>query len=142
MESVNAIINGVASKLLESFGEGYQIYVDEKEQGFKEPCFFILCKNPTRERFLGKRFRYKNQIEVKYFGVTEDKNADFNEVREKLHAILEIIEVEGEKMMGTKMEGTCEKGVLNFVVNYDFFVYEKSEEELMGSYRIETKGKE
>ncbi len=141
MESVNEIINGVAFAISEVFGEGCNIYTDEKEQGFSEPCFFIFCKNPTKERFFGKRFIRKNQVKVKYFASKEEKNADLNVVREKLYGCLEVIEVDGDRIMGTKMEGVAESGVIDFVVNYDFFVYEESDVELMNSYDFKQNGK-
>ena len=37
---INKIIDGICEKLNESFGDGYEVYTELKNQGLKEPCFF------------------------------------------------------------------------------------------------------
>ena len=40
---INAIIEAVSVSLNSEFGDGYEIHMEEIEQGLEEPCFFISC---------------------------------------------------------------------------------------------------
>ena len=37
---LNEIIKGISMALNAAFGDGYEIYQNDVEQGLKEPCFF------------------------------------------------------------------------------------------------------
>lgn len=39
---VNRIIDGISIRINEVFGDDYEIYSEDIEQGFKEPCFFYI----------------------------------------------------------------------------------------------------
>ena len=58
------------------FGDDYEIYTESVEQGLNEPCFSILCLNPTNEQFLGRRYFRKNQFCIHYFPKGEEKNKE------------------------------------------------------------------
>ena len=45
---VNRIIDGISIRINEVFGDDYEIYSEDIEQGFKEPCFFILPLNQKK----------------------------------------------------------------------------------------------
>ena len=38
---LNEIIKGISMALNAAFGDGYEIFQNDVEQGLKEPCFFI-----------------------------------------------------------------------------------------------------
>ena len=38
---LNEIIKGISMALNAAFGDGYEIYQNDVEQGLKEPCFLI-----------------------------------------------------------------------------------------------------
>ena len=42
---LNEIVKGIAVQLNAVFGDGFEIYQNNVEQGLKEPCFFIFCLN-------------------------------------------------------------------------------------------------
>ena len=69
---INKIIDGISEAIFTEFGDGYDIYTESIEQGLIEPCFSILCLNPTNDLFLGKK-------QARNAG---DKQDDGNENRE------------------------------------------------------------
>lgn len=135
---INKIIDGISVAINSCFGDDYEIYTEPVEQGLKEPCFSIVCINPTIEQFLGTRYFRTNQFCVHFFPSSSDKRAECYSVMERLTNALEIIEVEGEKVRGTKMNGEFDD-MLHFFVNYDMFVYKPKEaSEPMGAVIHET----
>lgn len=90
---INRIIDGISISLNAEFGENYKVYTESIEQGLKEPCFSILCVNPTNELFLGKRYFRKNLFCIQYFPSTGEKYAECMDVLERMYDCLEIIKV-------------------------------------------------
>lgn len=140
---INAITSGISVAIGEKFGDGYEIYTESIEQGLKEPCFSIVCINPTSNLFLGKRYFRTNQFCIHYFPHSNDKRSECMNVLETLYDILEWITVDGDLVRGSEMHGELSDGVLNFFVNYDMFIYKKGEtEQVMESveYNADVKG--
>lgn len=138
LQMINKIIDGISEAINKEFGDGYDIYTESIEQGLEEPCFSILCLNPTNEQFFGKRYFRQNQFVIQYFPSTDEKNAECNAVRERLFDCLDIIIVNGDQTRGTKMKGEIVDGVLNFMLNFDMFVYKVQELDKMDSHSVST----
>lgn len=128
----NSIIEAISTTLDAEFGEGYEIHMEEIRQGLKTPCFFIVSLNPTAELFLGKRYFKTNNFCIQYFPQSDKIRRECNEVAERMNWCLEYITVSGDKCRGTKMHHEVVDDILNFFVNYDFFVYKREVSELMG----------
>lgn len=140
---INRIIDGIVDAVTSEFGDAYEVYTESVEQGLQEPCFSVLCLNPTIEQFLGKRYFRTNQFVIHYFPSSYEKRSECNAVLERLFGAMEIITVDGDQVRGTKMNGEVVDNVLSFFVNYDMFVYKEAEEETaMGSvdYSTSVKG--
>lgn len=136
---INKIIDAISEAIFTEFGDGYDIYTESIEQGLVEPCFSILCLNPTNDLFLGKRYKRTNQFMIQYFPSTDEKNKECNVVMERLFDCLETITVQGDLTRGTKMNGEMVDGVLNFQVNFDMFVYKvENLDNKMDSYSVTT----
>lgn len=56
---VNKIVDGIVQAISAAYGEEYEIYTENVEQGLTEPCFLIECINPSFEQFLGRRYHEK-----------------------------------------------------------------------------------
>lgn len=138
LQMINKIIDGISEAINKEFGDGYDIYTESIEQGLEEPCFSILCLNPTNEQFFGKRYFRQNQFVIQYFPSTDEKNTECNAVRERLFDCLDIIIVNGDQTRGTKMKGEIVDGVLNFMLNFDMFVYKVQELDKMDSHSVST----
>lgn len=127
---INKIIDGISKAINEEFGDDYEIYTEEIEQGLEEPCFSITTVEPTNELFrLNKYFR-KNPFCIHYFPSSKDKKNECYKVLERMYLSMEYIEIEEtfdgvttkSKVMGTNMNGVYDDGVLHFFVNYDMYV--------------------
>lgn len=140
---INEIIDGISVAINTEFGDGYEIYTESVEQGLKEPCFSILCLNPTVEQFLEKRYFRTNQFCIHFFPETNERQLECNKVAERLFGCLEIITVGGDLIRGNSLHSEISDGVLSFFVNYDLFVYKKDKEvvENMGTVKHKTDAK-
>ena len=126
---INKIIDGISMAINAEFGDDYEIYTEDITQDLEEPCFSILCLNPTVEQFLGRRYFRSNQFCIHYFSSSEDKRFECNEIMERLFKCLEIITVDGGLIRGTSIHSEFSEGVLHFFVNYDLFTYKPKEDE-------------
>ena len=120
---INQIIDGISKAINFEFGDDYEIYTEDVEQGLEEPCFSILCLNPTIEQFLGNRYFRSNQFCIHYFPSSNDKRFECNEVMGRLFECLEVITVDGDLLRGTSTHAEFSEGALHFFVNYDLFTY-------------------
>ncbi len=120
----NLIIEAISIALNDEFGDDYEIRTEEIKQGLKEPCFLLLCLNSTNELFRGKRYFRTNQFCIHFFPETDEANQKCHTVAERMRQCLEHITIESESLpiRGTGMQHEVIDGVLNFYVNYDFFV--------------------
>lgn len=148
---INKIIDGISKAINEEFGDDYEIYTEEIEQGLKEPCFSIVCINPTNNLFRQNKYFRQNKICIHYFPSSKEKRLECQQVLEKLYLILEYIDIEEvfegvktiNKTMGTEMNGEYSDGVLNFFVNYDMYVNKLEEKTTsMNSFDYNTDVKE
>lgn len=129
---INKIIDGISVAINSEFGDPYEIYTESIEQGLVEPCFSILCLNPTINQVLGKRYFRTNQFCIHYFPSSDEKRSECQAVIERLMKALEIITVDGDLCRGTDMHCEVVDNVLSFFVNYDMYVYKgKSAESTM-----------
>lgn len=136
---INSIIDGICLALNKEFGDDYEIYTETKKQGLKEPCFSIVCINPRQRQFLGKRYFKENSFCIHFFPSSNEPNQQINDVSNRLFSALEYITVDGDLVRGTNMTAESDDfGVLNFMVNYDFFIKRIEESDPMESYDYQT----
>ena len=124
-QMINKIIDGISVAINSEFGDPYEIYTESTEQGLDEPCFSILCLNPTIDRKLGRRYFRRNQFCVHYFPSSNEERSECHAVLDRLVNALEIITVDGDLCRGTNMYGEVVDNVLSFFVNYDMYVHKK-----------------
>ena len=122
---INKIISGISVAINSEFGDPYEIYTESIEQGLVEPCFSILCLNPTINQKLGNRYFRRNQFCVHYFPSSDEKQSECHSVTERLMDALEIITVDGDLCRGTNMHCEVVDNVLSFFVNYDMYTYKE-----------------
>lgn len=119
---INKIIDGICVAIDSEFGDSYEIYTESIEQGLVEPCFSILCLNPTINQVLGNRYFRTHQFCIHYFPSSSDGKSECYSVVERLMDCLETIEVDGDSVMGTKIHAEITNGVLSVFVNYNMYV--------------------
>lgn len=137
---INPIIEAISAALNGEFGENYEIYMEEIQQGLKEPCFFIFCLNSTSDPLPGRRYFRSNQFCVQYFPATSGKQRECNGVAERLRQCLEYIVVDGDDRphRGTRMKYEMAGDILNFFVNYDCFIRMEQPHTSMGGMELST----
>ncbi len=128
---INELFNAISTSIYEEFGNDYEIYREEIKQGLKEPCFFISCLKPEVNKFLNNRYFSNIPFCIQYFPVTQDKNIECICVSERLFDCLEYIKDNDSTIMGSNMNYEIVDGVLNFWVNYSFFILKKQNNVVM-----------
>lgn len=137
---INKIIDGICEKLYITFGDGFEIYTELKNQDLKEPCFSVFCVNPLSTQVLGNRYFRNNIFCIQYFPSTAEPKAECNAITETLYTELETITIKEEIadeiikesfVRSNKMRSEMIDGVLNFFVNYNLFVYRTENTEVM-----------
>lgn len=134
---INAIIKGIAKALYNEFG--YRIHTESIEQGLKEPCFFVLCVNPTHELYNWNRYFRENDFCIHYFPQSSNRQREeCQDAAERMMECLEIITADGIQIRGTDMNYEFEDGTLRFFVNYNCFVYRIDNSDPMEEATIST----
>lgn len=123
MISIEKIIDGISEALNTEFGDEYDIYTEDIEQGLNEPCFSIVLLKPSVNQFLGKRYYRTHLFCVHYFPKsTNESKLECFKIEERLMNCLEYITVDGDSIRGKNMFGEISDGVLAFMIEYNMFV--------------------
>lgn len=138
---INSIIGAISISLNAEFGDDYEVHPEEIKQDLEEPCFFVFCLNPSTELFLGKRYFKTNNFCIQYFPATDDAQQECNDVAERMTWALEYITLDDGPIRGTNMRYEVVDDVLNFFVNYDYFMYRIEETMTMETMESGTKVK-
>lgn len=135
---INEIIDGISEAIYEDFGDGYNIYTEEVEQGLEKPCFSIVCVKPTSNLYRGRRHQIVNLFCIYYFSSTSDTTAESMAVVDRLYDCLEYIKVDGDLTRGTNMRAeVAELNTWAFFVEYDMFVIKTEEIDNMEELELE-----
>lgn len=137
--TVSNIVDGILSALRDEFGELYTLYTESVEQDLKEPCFFVWCINPQSNLYRDKRYLNENQFAIEYIPSTNYPKAEINDVTERLYSCLEYITADSDLLMAKDMSNDPTSGVLNFIVNYNYFAYTPTEKIPMEEHTLNTK---
>ncbi len=126
------LIDGIRSVIKNNFLET-EIYLNEIQQGFKEPCFFIKMLKLDEKQMIGERYFRRYFFDVRYYPNKNKKNQSIWGVADKLQDILEMITTpEGHLMRGTDRNAVVEDDVLHYFLSYNLFVIKpKNQEEYM-----------
>jgi len=122
---LNKIIDAIAIKLNQEFGDSYEIYKESVKQGLKEPCFFIVLLTANQKQVIGKRYFREQPFDIHYFPSTRDTKTEMLGVADRLNDALEYIIKDDDSFHGTKMNHEIVNDVLHFFVNYNFHVYKE-----------------
>lgn len=116
---LNETMTGIARKLNATFGNGYEIHIDEVKQGLKEPCFLLICLTGRQQQEIGPAYNREQAFDLHYFPKAKNYTTEVNSVVDTLNMELEYITVDGNLVRGSKMKHQVIDGVLHFFVNYD-----------------------
>ncbi len=109
------IKNGII-KYLSTFQTGVPVYDERIEQGFKEPCFFVMLINGSQTRGLGRRYMRTNSYDVHYFPSPDnlERRRECAAVADRLYEEMEYIQWQGEMFRASGMRHQIIDDVLHF----------------------------
>lgn len=116
------LVNGIASKLQETFGEAYEVTTDELKQEFCPPAFWVLELTASHELVIRNRYRRKYNFDIQYFPKAEFPVREINVVTDTLLMALEYITVGNNLVRGSSIHCEVQDRVLHFFITYDVFV--------------------
>lgn len=116
MEDIkNAIVNR-----LDSLNPEVPVYDERVEQGFQEPCFFVLQISSGQTKEVDRRYRRAMTFDVHYFPSDSlEKKTECQQVADKLYEHLEYVEWGGNLYRGQKLQHEVVDDVLHFLVSFD-----------------------
>ena len=116
---VNDIVDGISDALYSNF-EDVTVYSEKIEQGFTEPCFFIMPLNPSETPLIGNRAYRNVPIDVHYFPFSKSEpNKEMELIASKLYGVLRRLRLlNGNSLNGMNLHHEIEGGVLHFFVEY------------------------
>ena len=119
---IQSIIDGIIKALRTEYDKSFRIYTESTEQGLVEPCFSVLCLNPSGEREISDRFKRFFPFMITYFPSGDEPIAECNEVCETLLGLLNDIETDiGMVHAVDTPSGQIVDGVLQFNIQYQVF---------------------
>lgn len=120
MTLVSEKIKYALIKQLASRDPELPVYDEQVQQGFQEPCFFVLMLNSGQTKEVDRRYRRALLFDVHYFPAdTLDKKSECNKVAEQLYEQLEYVEYDGNLYRGQNMRHEVVGDVLHFFVSFD-----------------------
>ena len=136
---LNEIIKGIATALHTEFGNGYEIYQNDVEQGLQEPCFFIAVLKPDLTRLPSGRYLATNPFDIHYFPRSMGDNTELCTAAERMEECLEFITLpSGVMLHGTGMSYQIVDDVLHLFINFDCIVTRSKTNDPMETITIET----
>ena len=124
---LNKIIEAIALKLEQEFGNEIPVYTEVIEQSNSLQYFFVCLQTSKNKKMLGKRYLMEQKFLVQYYPGTVYKSSKILDVIEGLNTILEYIEVNGDLLRGTEMTSEYINNTLNFYVDFNFYTYRETE---------------
>ncbi|MBP1312335.1 hypothetical protein JOD82_005480 [Paenibacillus sp. 1182] len=110
--------NGIL-KYLSTFQTGAPVYDERIEQGFHEPCFFVLLIDGAQARELGRRYMRTNSFDIHYFPDPDnpEKRRECEAVAYRLYEELEYIQWEGSLYRAVGLKHQIVDDVLHFFLD-------------------------
>lgn len=137
---IQEMITGIAGQLRTVYPEeSYQIYSEAVEQNLTRPCFFILPLVTEQVKQIGPRYRREQSFQVQYFPLSSDgAYQEMDQVADRLFQLLEYITVSGDLLRGSGMRYEKVDGVLQFSVQYNFYLRVVEEEDAMDGLSVKN----
>ena len=142
---LNEIIKGISMALNTAFGDKYEIFQNDIEQGLEEPFFMIQVLKRDLSPLVGQRSMKHNPFDVMYFPTAPGNNAEMFTVAETLMDCLRFITLpNGDLLHGTNMNYEIVDNVLHFMVNFNLTLIRPEDETYMETLEtdIGTVGRE
>lgn len=118
---VNSVLTAVTKQLGSTFGEDYRYYVENVEQGLKQPCFTVDMLNPLQRSKSPVLYDRTMPLVIHYFSdsVTNAKE-DCYAIAERAVECLEYLPFLDTTLRGENISWQLTDDVLQIFVTYKF----------------------
>lgn len=124
---INEIMDAIAIKLHEVYGDEYEIHQNDIKQGLQEPCFLITLIDSEKENLLNLRSKRLLPFDILFF--SSSRKNQCHSVSDTLMNELDMIKcIDGDLLHGTKMRSEIIDDVLHFFVSFNYIAVVKEEE--------------
>ena len=127
---VEDVISAVSNALYSEFGNDYRIYADNIEQNLVRPCFFINVVRPAVLSGSIGRDKMSVPLVIQYFPSTLGKRLECYKVSDRMFRCLKYPEFNNVVYRGTDLKYDINDDKLNFYVQYDFFTFVTTTDEV------------
>lgn len=141
MKMVESIIKGIAKKLKEIFPK-VEIYDEDIEQGYKEPCFYIAYEDDDEVRLAGNRYEVDLHFRIIYFQDYSKSNNQMYDVRNSLKLYFQNIQYEDFKYRVTEKHFEKQDKDLHFTFTIKLQMKNKIEENAFSDISISEERKD
>lgn len=133
-------VAGIEDAICGALDGEYELHRDNIEQDMNLPCFLITPILATNKHVVMKRYERTYSFMIQYIpkyqsyidesaGLMQRRSEELADVAEMLMDALEIIEIDGQPHGGSNMESVVVDDVLNFSVDYTFFLLKEPEKD-------------
>jgi hypothetical protein len=133
---LNNVTAAVSNAIYNEFCNDFKIYTEKVPQKFTRPAFSVKCIESKNERFLGRRYKSTNKIQVDFFADEENKRYVTNDVIHRLTLALEYITLEGDPIKTLNIDTKKSDDCFTCTFNVDYFFYIVEESELMKNMEL------
>lgn len=118
---VDSILNAVTTQLGKTFGDPYRYYVEDVEQGLKEPCFTVDVLIPLQRSRSPILYDRTMPIVVHYFSDSENnRKKDCYVMAERIVECLEYLPFKDTLIRGEDISWKMVDDVLQVFITYKF----------------------
>ena len=131
------IVEAIRLALKGIFGEGYPIYVENSEQEFQKPCFFVTQISASSQEYLQGCRKEERVYAIRY--LTQDAVAfrlECIEIGDKLLEQLETVSTDKGNLRCTQKSYEIGDGELNFSMNCNRIISRMEEKAKMTGMTI------
>lgn len=137
----NAVIKAISKNIYKT--THYPVYINHQPQNIVFPSFCITCDG-EQEQKLNERYYRSDTYYIKFFQSECEVAIDYDKMRdvaEQLYFTLEYITVDGSLIRGTNMSERIIDDVLEFKVDYCYFLLKQEKKDVMKHLEIDERVK-
>lgn len=113
------------------------IYMDDQEQEFKEPSFYISLLESSIRPLPSERYNLACTFLIDYFPTPRNESSEISAVAFGLYDALEVITISGSsRIRGLKLRHTSNDDILHFFMECNVNLMSSEVTELMGELTI------
>lgn len=128
------LLNSITTQL-DYFFDDIDIYSEHIPQNFSTPCFTIKFIKYEEQVLLAGRYKLFNTINIQYYdGNSNDissSNLEYNLISSKLFDCMRRLSFDHSSILGQNLSSSIEQNILNFYIDYDFYIFKKKKAPLM-----------